>query len=171
MTEAFEFIKALSTNATSTSFTANEAANAFPTSSNVFTVPNRGTQFPDFIEFIFFGVGNANETFDVRISGWGKSGGSTAIYVPSPIVEFECTLGARVGVSGLDVADTEKFVDTIAVDALYASLVGTIVLVTSPASDLFAVARVDLMGYPRWELEFDMTGATSGNALFRYIWS
>lgn len=134
----------------------------------------------------FFGVGNADTTFDYkiyaieRIDNTNMSG--TYSSDQSPLYEYRnlgggtATLGTKTGVSGGVLATTDKFADTL---TWTATAYGTFVFeafqgadadaaVFSPADNTIAsLTALDLGDCYGIVIDFDMTGATSGNALIR----
>jgi hypothetical protein len=118
-----------------------------------------------------FGAGSDTQTFDMRILGWysikSRTGGdnpNTRLWVPIPLAQITCSLSLQVGVAGKVNVATDVFCDTLAIGTTTANQ-GVSIDVVSGANDLTAHLVVDLKGAQKLELTFDMTGATSGNAL------
>lgn len=154
---AQSYVKARTANATDSSFAAKNPTSTAPSGTGVVEVSRTGVGPADLL-LVFFGEGADNTTFDVRVIGWSPVG---SLWVPTLIAQMSCTLSAVVGVAGYDVTASERFADTI-------SLGNGIAVVTNPASDAMpATALVDVAGYRKAEVVFDMTGATNGNALCR----
>lgn len=118
-----------------------------------------------------FGAGTDTQTFSMRVIGWRIAYDrdtarlpQTAIWIPIPLADFSCALSVQVGVAGSVVVATDTFCDTI-------TLTGTTanddvdVSITSPGNDLTGHIVLDMKGFQKLEITFDMTGATSGNAL------
>ena len=117
---------------------------------------------------VFFGTGADDTTFDARLIGWTVFGVdvNTLLWIPVTIVQVSCTLSTVVGVAGKVVVATERFVDTISVGI---GNEGVSVEKVSPANNTVAHLMADLKGFQKWQLTYDMTGATDGNALWRYL--
>lgn len=165
-TDALEFTELLAANSTATSFTANAATTTEPTGTGIVTLSRVNGRVHDNVLLVFFGTDANNETFDARVTGWSKVG---TLWVPVVLAEFECILGAGVGVSGASVADTDFFVDTIAIDAAFSGLSGTAVQVCSPTGDQVAHVLMDMKGFAKMEVEFDLTGGASANCLYKLL--
>lgn len=129
-----------------------------------------------------FGTDADTETFDFRVIGWNKilvgatnaaSGATTGVWVPIMLTHETVTLSTPVGLANSPIStstpasDTVLFPDTLVANAI----TGTDNIERiSPANNLMAgVVAVDLFGSQMMEIRFDMTGATSGNALYRFI--
>ena len=114
-----------------------------------------------------YGVGADNTTFDMRVYGWKKvtvdGNNETATWFSFLLASFSCTLSAYTGRTNGCITASERFVDTI-------TLVGgnddVSVDIVSPANDTPAHALLDFKGAADIEVTFDMTGATSGNAVY-----
>jgi hypothetical protein len=148
-------------------------------------VPGGVGKVPDAVLVSFFGAGSDNNTFDVRLWGWDSCGSVVKLWLSRPLASFTCTLSATVGVATANVINTDRIVDTITVnavapqmfypdvglnaaDAAAAVYRGT-VRIYSPATEFMAYAIVPLNGCEKLQFDFDMTGATNGNALLRFI--
>lgn len=126
------------------------------------------------IEIIFFGEGSDTQTFSCRVIGWSPlmtSGLSpvnpqTNLWIPMVLLEVSVALSLQTGLAGKAIVATELFADTITLVGT-TGVAGIDMNITSPANDTIARMFVDLWGHQAVELTFDMTGATSGNALFR----
>jgi hypothetical protein len=144
-------------------------------------VPGGRGLVPDSVVVNFFGAGAG--TFDARLWGWDRIGSDqiTTLWVPRCLASFTCTLGAATGVAGAKVTNTDLFVHTLAVnaigpqafwpglDAAAAPIGRGTIRVFSPGNNLLAWAIVPLLGCEKLQFDFDMTGATNGNALFRCL--
>lgn len=157
--------KWLSANDASTSFASRIPTATKPTTNIVERV---GSITENMIELVFFGAGSDDQTLDVRLIGWNRTNTSetTAIWVPTPIAQFSCTLSTAVGVAGLDVVATDRFADTIT-GATWNPTSG--VEIVSPTGNIIAHVLVDVKGSDILQLDFDSTGATNGNALYRWL--
>jgi hypothetical protein len=155
---ARDFVKLLETNSTDTAFTAPAATATEPTGDDVIDL-SLGSLVPRWVKFVFFGAGTENTTFSARLIGWKKVG---TLWVPYLRTEVACTLSAAVGVSGQPVTNTDRFVDTMTLTTGSA----TDNIVVSPAGDVIAHLLANTRGCAKLQVKFDMTGATSGNALY-----
>lgn len=117
-----------------------------------------------------FGAGSDTNTFSLRVIGWKFVGtpGSDELWVPTVLAEYSCALTTAVGVAAKAVLDTERFCDTLTLTANMGND-GVDTTKFSPGGDLVAHFLVDLKGSDLFELTFDMTGATSGNALTQLL--
>ncbi len=146
-------------------------------------VPGGRGLVADYAMVGFFGAGADNTTFDARLWGWDRIGSdpATTLWMPRILASFTCTLCATVGVAGAKIINTDRLVDTLVVNAIgpqpflpgvngtpAAEYLGT-VRVFSPANEFWAWALVPLMGCEKLQFDFDMTGATNGNAAFRLL--
>ena len=116
-----------------------------------------------FITIVPFGTGTANTTFSFRVIAIEQSPQKDTTFF-RPLAEFACTLGTQTGATGLLVEATEKFVDTIA--QTYGA---TSCRVVSPEDNTSAYVVMDMEGAERIRIDFDMTGATDGNVLYKLI--
>lgn len=122
----------------------------------------------------FFGAGSDTQTFVAKGIGWSCVGDSpaldvapdTTLWIPTTLFEVTCTLSTPTGLANKAVVATDLFVDTIVkVGTTYNE--GVNVNTVSPADNTIAYLYADLSGHMKFELIFDMTGATNGNALFK----
>jgi hypothetical protein len=126
------------------------------------------------INLIFFGAGADTNTMSVRGIGWSLVKSSPALFVPPelelwipvPLFEVSVALSVMTGLANKAVINTDLFADTITITTTTANQ-GVDVDVRSPANDTIAEMYVDLRGNQKFELIWDMTGATNGNALWR----
>ncbi len=126
------------------------------------TVPNSVQIFP-------FGAGSDDQTFDMRVIGWKPAiyDSLTIGWIPYVLAGFSCTLSTSVGVAGSTAVATDRFVDTITRISAQGNDVSSEIV--SPANNTPGHVVVDLKGCLKWEVSFDMTGATNGNALYGYL--
>lgn len=155
--------KLLSTNDSSTSF-ASRIITATKPSTNI--IEREGVITENLIELVFFGAGSDDQTFDARLIGWNRTNGSAAVWIPTPIAQLSCTLCTAVGVAGGDVVASDRFVDTITGASWNPS--GGVEIV-SPTGNIIAHVLVDMKGSELLQVDWDMTGATSGNCLYRWL--
>ncbi len=168
---------------------ANSTATSFATLISTITEPS-GTGVHSFLATLrrdkllvsFFGAGADDSTFDARIVAWDRIESSTlTLWVPRVLCSLSLTLSTQVGIAGAKVVATDRFADTMVVHAtvapqpVFTDLVsaaaatrGT-VEIFSPANNLIAWAKVPVNAPTKIQFDFDMTGATNGNALFRWI--
>lgn len=120
-----------------------------------------------------FGAGSDGNTFNFRVIGWRYIGTNpqTRLWVPVNLLELACTLSAVVGVAGMEVTNSERFVDTISVTK-GSTLSGEAAAenVVSPANDTIAHLMVDVKGFTKLELSFETgSSATNCNALIALL--
>ena len=167
------FVKARSVNATNTSFPSLIPTAAEPsgdagtaTGSSVIELSNKSLasgKIENAALIVPFGAGSDTNTFSMRVIGWKVVGrGSESVWIPVTLAEFSCALSTPVGVAGGAVVATDRFCDTITV---VTGNSGVSVDVVSPADNTIGSILIDLKGFQKLELAFDMTGATNGNAL------
>lgn len=171
--------RALTTSSTATSFATLISKITEPSGDGIFSLNGL---VANHINVSFFGAGADNTTFDARIVGWDRIGSDPdfTLWVPRILCSLSCTLSAQVGITGAKLVATDRFADTLVVHATVApqptftDVVSAaaasrgVVEIFSPANDLIAWAKVELEGCEKIQFDFDMTGATSGNCVFRY---
>lgn len=162
-TQIAPLTKIRNTNSTDSSFPSRIPTVTEPTGSGVMRL-NRVKGFSaNNLKVIPYGAGSDNTTFDMRVIGWEEVNG---LYVPAILAQVSVTLCGAVGVSGQAVTDSERFADTLSVTVGNS---GVDVSVISPGADVSGHFVVDLKGCAIVEITFDMTGATSGNALVKEL--
>lgn len=124
----------------------------------------------------FFGAGSDTNTFSARLIGWNPletdrgapvtSG--TQLWIPTVLCEVSVALSVQVGIAAKALINTDRIADTITIVGTTANA-GVNINIVSPANDTMAYLLIDLMGFMKAELTFDMTGATDGNALYRLL--
>lgn len=156
MTSIRQYEKCLTTNASDASFPSRVATATEPSGGGVVAL-GLGE---DTIELLPYGTGNDDTTFDIRVIGWRKIvDSSTSLWVPYVICQAQCVNSTAVGVSGKPVVNTERFSDSNTITY------GVGVSPTVPANTI-APLYVDVSGFAKFEVTFDMTGATNANALY-----
>lgn len=124
------------------------------------------------IKIIPFGAGSDTNTFAMRVIGWqlaykrdvAHNDELEALWIPHTLGEFSCALSTPTGVAGRTCVATDLFCDTI-------TLVSTSgnddvdISITSPADNTIAHVKIDVAGCQKVEIVFDLTGASSANAL------
>lgn len=149
--------KLLAANSTDATFPARAPTTTEPSGVGVITL-GAGRAVPPDLTFLFFGAGANDQTFNVRVIGWRKVDG---LWVPFLLCQATCTLSSAItGVAGQPVANTDLVADTV-------SVTNGIGVGTTPVADsLPAYLEVGSKDCQKVEVVFDMTGATSGNALY-----
>ena len=158
----YNLLLALASSDASSSFTAKAPTTTQPTT-NVITPPTVGAKTPNLLQLVFFGAGNADVTYDYRIYGYSKV---STLWVPQLLVGGSATLSATTGVASAAVTNSYKFVDTLDIDLGNSNVSAEVV---SPANDEVASLTLDMRGHSLIQVAFDMTGATSANALYRFV--
>ena len=114
------------------------------------------------LKIIGFGTDAANEVFSCNIWGWYCSAGSALIWTSQLLCTLSFTLGARTGVAGLDVSDTELFADTVVAGSFVSQFGGDDWIgLSSPADDTQALALVPVIG--AYYIEFDVFDSTTAS--------
>lgn len=161
--EARSYARLLATNATDSSFAARIPTTTTPAAAGVITLAAVGQPGPGELCLLFYGVGADNTTFDARVIGWRPAvvDGSTTLWVHDLIAQVQLIISTtQLGVAGTGVTASNFFCDT-------ATLANGIAVCDNPvANSSPASVTVGVEGYPLVEVLFDMTGATSGNALW-----
>ena len=174
MTLCLPFRKALTTNSTSTGFTAQVVTTTEPTGDGVFNLLSTATgwgggyRVPSYFELIPFGTDGANDTFDMRVWGYNKIEGSTAIYVPFLLVDLSVILGAA---TATPIAANTLLADTLTVNDGPADNGPWRVLIDAQ-EDLVASATIFTFGCQYLKFDWDLAGgqeAASMNCLFRPV--
>lgn len=151
----------LTAGTTQATFVARTVMTTEPTGGNVINLATNdwghGINVPDRLKVIPVGGTTENQTFDMRIWGWNKLA-TTNHYVPTFLVHVSATVGsvpiAALG-AGAMIVDTLLLVaGTSNVDVLH-----------SPANNTPAYAIIKVQGCQYMDFDWDMTGATNGNAL------
>lgn len=163
-TRLMEFAKLLSSNSTDSSFASKVPTVTEPTGTGVLELSSIPGSMSDNILLVPFGAGNDDTTFVLRLIGWRKV---SALWVPIPLCQVTATLSTAVGVSGAAVTDSDRFADTLALASGFNSNVSTEIV--SPTGNIIAHVMQDVKGFAKVEITFDMTGATSGNALYALL--
>ena len=166
-----DFKKALTTNATDTSFASKVPTLTEPVNDGVIDLPNVIGEVSSKIMILPYGLGADNDAFSMRVIGWRKivtsiAGVATALWIPVPLITCACTISAVVGVASSPVLATERFADTITVtDDFTPDIVAY--EVKSPTGDIIARLVLELFGFAKLEFTFDQTTNTpTMNALW-----
>ena len=175
--EATGQIPYLATNSTSSAFTvATTSAGRVATApSGLFSVGNSTKRYRG-LELTPFGVGAANTTFDYRVWVIKRSTSSLAGVSDDYDRQLWCygtvTLGTQAGVASRGITSGNNVGDTITVTAsaycaaAVAAYGATAPSYYSPADDTEARLFIPELGNAEYIwIDFDMTGATSGNFL------
>lgn len=157
MATANTYRRALSTNATATSFTAKTPTATKPSGNGVFDLlassVNVGVNVPRFIDMVPYGTDGSNDTFSYRVWGWSKLNDATLgiVWIPRLLLEASITIGnvaATVLGSGNCLADTISIVDGDATSP-----------VISTESDTGASIIIHSRGSELIEFDWDLAGA------------
>lgn len=160
--------RVLTANTTSSSFTIPIPKATEPSGSGVIDLLSTelgwglGSMVPSLLQIIPFGVGTDTQTFDMRVYGWSKVASET-LYMPSLLIDISAALGPGVGTAiGTDVlvVDTITVNDGPADSSEWRSLIDC-------QEDMPASVAVHTRGFRYLSFDFDMTGATNGNAFVR----
>ena len=109
----------------------------------------------------FFGTGADNATLSARITAWSRIG---TLWIPTPLLALDVTLGGMTGEAGADIADTDRLADTIAV-ASGGEFTDAYEII-SPESGAAGV-KVDTFGAERIQVQLAVGTATGANAILR----
>ncbi len=157
--------KALTTNNNDSSFASKVAKVAEPINDGVVALTKDGAIVPFRVFLLPYGLGTSNDAFSMRVIGWRHIGAyPNWLWIPTPLFELACVLGANGGVAGSPILNTELFVDTITVVSEPTITADTTrqgtVQVYSPANDTAAFAVAELYGVEKIEFTFDQTTQT-----------
>lgn len=164
-----QYFRALAANSTDSSFTAKTPTATAPSGAGVFPLDQQSYAK---LRVTPYGVGTDGTTFSIRVIGWKPVPNvtdGTFLWIPTILTEYVCTLSAYVGVAGQVIDETQRFADTLALVASVGGTDGQNTTKYSPANDTPAWFVVDTQGSEKVEFLFDMTGATSGNAVCHYL--
>lgn len=161
------FRKVLATNSTDASFTSKIPTITEPTGTGIIDFPGPAMTMVDSVVIMPFGVGSNDQTFDMRVLGWrplpltpATPATESTLWIPELLLGISCTLTSSVvGVAASPIVAANLFVDVITV-SYGIGIVSNPPINTYPNRVILA-----LEGYSKLEFIFDMTGATSGNAL------
>jgi len=161
----------LSANSSDTAFTITAGRQAQPASPENFfdLMGHRGARLS------FFGTGADNSTFDYKVWLVRRSVKGSAFTAVELVLlgNGTATLSASVGVDGDVVDDSERMADTLTWSKVSATTIenalGDASDVRSPADNTPAELIINCGGAAGIIVEFNMTGATSGNCLIERI--
>lgn len=169
-TQANVFRKALATNATSTSFTAQNATTTEPTGVGVFDLgglPYGNPVFvPTCLQLVPFGTAADNKTFDMRLWGFSPTSDSTPIYIPQLLLDISVTLCA---ITATPIAANTFLADTIVVNkgpadnAEWRSLI-------SNANDTVASVLIHTRGCRYIKFDFDADAGAAASTDCNCLW-
>ena len=171
-TLSVDFVKALATDATNTSFPSKVPTATEPSGNGVIDLggPGASAVVQNGILIVPYATAGDDDTFSVRVIGWRKLGNApaTLLWVPVVLAELACTASQAVGVAGRLVVATERFADTI---TLVTGNEDISIDIVSPTGNVIAHALADLKGFKKVELTFDSTaaGTTAMNALYALV--
>ena len=169
--QALPFRYAQAANSTSTAFTDFNATSTEPSGTGIFdltAVPyGNNNSVPTWLQLVPFGAGSDDQTFDMRVYGYTETVPAdlvtdTKLYIPQLLLDISCTMCAR---TFSDHAASTFLVDTITVndgaaDNGWRSLIDC-------QENMAASVVIHSRGCRFLRFDFDMTGATSGNCLWR----
>lgn len=167
-------------------FSTNTTAAAFATIEPTLTLPatssaNGAAILPASnarLRLCFFGEGADNTTFDIKVVGWSRvsvEGASvdppanpdkTIEWIPSALAVFTVTLGALTGAAGGVLGGATHRISDLITPGSYTT---DSVKITSPGDGLAATVEMENLGFQKFGVYFDMTGATNGNVLYANI--
>lgn len=165
------FRRALTTDSTSTAFTAKIPKTTEPVTSLASGVYDLldgtlglhlGQAASRFLELVPFGTNANNNTFNMRVWGWSKFVAATPLYIPTLLLELNIVLGS---IDASAIAASTFLADTITI-----SKGDTNAPVISPGNDTPASIAVHTRGCRYLEFDWDLAGAseaTSMNAFWR----
>lgn len=160
--------KAVSANATSATFTGKTPTTTKPSGTGVWDMLAEATglhlsrSLSKFINLIPYGVGSDTNTFSMRIWGWSKTNDTTPVWIPQLLTEVSCAIST--GTSFANLTASNYCVDTITTVAG-----DTNAQIITPANDIPGSLLLHMRGCELIEFDFDMTGATSANCLWRVM--
>jgi hypothetical protein len=168
------FRKALTSNSTSTGFTAQNTTTTEPSGTGVFNLlassvgVGGGHKVPTHLMLMPFGTNGDNDTFDFRVYGYNKTNDSTPIYVPQLLVDCSVVLCA---ITATSIAADTFLADTITVND--GPPAGTVwQAVTSTAEDMASYVIIHTLGCQYIKFDWDLAGAqeaASMNCLWRPV--
>ena len=169
------FRKALDTNSADTSFSAKLITATKPSGDAVVDLLDTdlglalGLSAPRYVQILPYGSNTNDTTFSMRLWAWNRTAGlATELWVPQLLVELAVTLDDTLTTA--DGLDDATYDDNLCADTIAISLGDTESPVISPADGLTpASILVHIRAAQLLEWSFDMTGAESGNALFRMV--
>lgn len=134
-----------------------------------------GTKVPSYLEVVFFGAGTDTQTFDCRVTGFNAAIGAiddlpldtAPVYVGTILADVTAALGPTTGCDATAIAASNLMADTLTLNEGPAE--GAFVSVISTGDDTPASLLLHTRGNRYLSFKFDMTGATSGNALVRPV--
>jgi hypothetical protein len=135
------------------------------------TTQKPGIAGQNWIRLVPYGTGTGNQTFNMRLLGWGSIGTHTQapvqiLWVPVLLAEFQVTLGAMPGVAGAIIDNTQNFAKTITL-VTNAGYEGVLDAIVSPNVDgVAAHCMVDLRGFQKLEVLFQINSVTDANSLY-----
>jgi hypothetical protein len=157
------FKRAMTTNSTAGSFSANLATSTRPAASATRMVVDRDRgEDRTTLRISLFGTGSNDQTVSVKVFGW-IAGVANNLYVPQFICQVQGTLSSTlVGVTGEDVIATEMFADVLSLTAGIATL-------NQGTSDVdTAWLECDVSGYELIEVSFIVGSATDANGIWSF---
>lgn len=172
------FRYALTTNSTSTGFTAQNATTTKPSGAGVFDLLDiangvgGGTEVPEYLQLIPFGRDGADDTFDMRLYGWSPTiltASLSVIWVPQLLIDVSVVLSA---ITFSDHAAGTFLADTFVINDGAAAETNIWQNTVNPAEDLVGSIMVNTRGCQLIKFDWDLAGgqeAVSMNCLWRGV--
>lgn len=123
---------------------------------------------PNLMQIMPFGAGSDADTFDLRMYGFDyyNHGSKVKQWLPYLLCDLSLTLSTPVGAGSALPTSSSRFCDTLTINhgAENVHLSGI-----SNAENMPLAVTIDVFGCHYVQFDFDMTGATSGNVMFRWF--
>lgn len=155
-----QFRKLFSSNSDAASFAAVGPTATKPSGAGCLDVSEQ-TMVSNNILLAFAGAGSENNAGQARVVVWRPVAG---LWIPTPLITFDVTLGTAVGVAGYDLIATDRLADTIAANGTPA-LPEDMYRVISPADNTVGLVLVDVFGASVVQVQTLKGTATNLNAL------
>lgn len=168
---AGQFQKLRTTNFSNSAFSTLKSTTVRPSGDGVIDLvggaPHKGGTVPPYLDVVFFGTGNDDTTFDVRVYGWAQES-TTGSWEQILLAKLTCTLTALTGTANCAIGSADKIVDTIAMT--YGNDDVDLSIVSPANNERGAHIQIDTKGCAIVQFDFDMTGATDANLLYRKVY-
>lgn len=123
----------------------------------------------DRIKVIPFGAGSDTDTFDMRLWAWDflkETGTLGGIWIPTLLCDVSLALSTPVGIASHKPVNTDRFVDSVTINHGDDNVN---IRELSSAENLISYFVIDMEGAELLQFDFDMTGATNGNCLYKFF--
>jgi len=167
------FKHVLSTNSTSTGFTAQNATTTKPATDAVIDLTDRdngwglhSADVPPYVQLIPFGTNGDNDTFDMRVYGWSRTEAATPVWIPTLLADVSLILSA---ITATPIAADTFLIDSVTLNDGFASAPQWL-HIQNHSEDLAACIIVHTLGSQLLSFDFDLAGgqeAASMNCLVR----